>query len=390
MDCVFNISAMEEIRAANEAALSRQISDMENTKRNCESTASELESEASAQEDIASSAMMTESYTDNEGNTSYYEVPDTAARAAAAAQASALRAQASALRDMAAALASAISSLQSAISETNAYMRRLIAAVQQTDLRYAQKMSIINEQIAGYTAKMQELFDSFNDSFPLVSEDITVLAKSEKITKHTGSIESKGAALIKDSIRLTMGTHVNAMSAVKSTVLQYPEIAKYADWDMPYEDQISTPFEGITQHRLIWAYPRSGVQINVFEGSKEDMKAWAEHMEVVSDRYGVGGDISGTFGIASILIEKAGVGAGKIPKIALTSLETLNSSLYVAGVFLAIEGMSTAYSNRKNLIIDETYYQEDNCCFVGNMQITGTMSTTIYDSNGNALKTWGR
>ena len=64
-------------------------------------------------------------------------------------------------------LASAISSLQSAISETNAYMQRLIAAVQQTDLRYAQKMSIINEQIAGYTAKMQELFDSFNDDFRL-------------------------------------------------------------------------------------------------------------------------------------------------------------------------------------------------------------------------------
>jgi len=38
-------------------------------------------------------------------------------------------------------------------------------------------MSIINEQIAGYTAKMQELFDSFNDDFPLVSENLKELDK---------------------------------------------------------------------------------------------------------------------------------------------------------------------------------------------------------------------
>jgi len=52
--------------------------------------------------------------------------------------------------------------------------------------------------------------------------------------------------------------------------------------------------------------------------------------------------------------------------------------------------MSEIYAAQGDFIIDETYYQEDNCRFVGSMWITGSMSTTVYDNSGNAVRTWGR
>ena len=49
----------------------------------------------------------------------------------------------------------------------------------------------------------------------------------------------------------------------------------------------------------------------------------------------------------------------------------------------------------KNLIIElydinQTYFEQGDCYFTSSMWITTTMSTTLYDNNGNYVNSWGR
>ena len=98
------------------------------------------------------------------------------ARAAAAAAAAQLRAQARAkrsqaevLRAQATAISVACANLEIAMGECDAFVRGLIYLVQQTDITYAQMMKQVNAGIGAFTAKMQGIYDSFNDTFPLTS-----------------------------------------------------------------------------------------------------------------------------------------------------------------------------------------------------------------------------
>ena len=52
-------------------------------------------------------------------------------------------------------------------------MRKLIDIVQQTDLTYAQMMNKVGEETAAFSAKMRELYNSFNDNSPLTSNDLS-------------------------------------------------------------------------------------------------------------------------------------------------------------------------------------------------------------------------
>ena len=187
----FNASEMERTRAESEAAMNAQVSEMESTRAQYEAQAAQLESEAAslesqarAQDAIAATAMKTEYYTDSSGRSRSRQVPDTAKRAAAKAQANTLRQQAAAKKEQAAALkaqaaeiAAAISALQQAIAETNAYMRRLIDIVQQTDLSYAQMMKMITEETKAYIDRMKVLSGSFNDRFPLSGSQLSALGQ---------------------------------------------------------------------------------------------------------------------------------------------------------------------------------------------------------------------
>ena len=174
---VFNAKAMEQIREENRAAMSEQIRAMEGTMTQYRAMASSLEAEAASldsqattQEYIAATAMMTEEYTDADGYTHSTQVPDMSARAAAAAAAAQLRAQATAI-------AAAGASLESAMQESDAYMRNLIDTVQRTDITYAQAMTQAIAEMTAYTTRMQSLYESFNDTFPLTSETVNMMNK---------------------------------------------------------------------------------------------------------------------------------------------------------------------------------------------------------------------
>ncbi|MCL2579853.1 MAG: hypothetical protein FWE32_07440 [Oscillospiraceae bacterium] len=95
----FNASAMEQVRAETEAVMSGQASLMETTAAenlsaasNLESEASSLDASAAAQEVIAATAMKTITRRGPNGESISVQVPDTAARAAAAAAARSMRA----------------------------------------------------------------------------------------------------------------------------------------------------------------------------------------------------------------------------------------------------------------------------------------------------------
>ncbi|MCL2035501.1 MAG: hypothetical protein FWG94_12360, partial [Oscillospiraceae bacterium] len=190
-DIVFNADGMEQSRAGNESTLGSQISEMESTRSRILSQAEDLEEEAAAlesaaqeQDVIAATAMKVEYYTDSRGNRRSRQVPDTAKRADAKSQAATLRSQAidkkkqaAALRAYASALALSMSTLDSIINLTNAYIRKLIEIVQNTDVSHAQKMDAIGKEVRKFIARYQSIFDSFNDRFPLTTDDMITLSK---------------------------------------------------------------------------------------------------------------------------------------------------------------------------------------------------------------------
>ena len=177
------IAEMEQKLAANEVAMNAQISEMESTMTkyesdaaNLESDATNLESQAAAQDVIAATAMKTEYYTDSSGKRRSRQVPDTAKREAAKKKATELRdkatkkrGQAAKLRDAAAKIAAAVSKLRREVARLNKRIRDLIANVQDTDLAYAQMLLQINAEIAAFTDRINEIYNSFSDSFPLNS-----------------------------------------------------------------------------------------------------------------------------------------------------------------------------------------------------------------------------
>jgi len=52
--------------------------------------------------------------------------------------------------------------------------------------------------------------------------------------------------------------------------------------------------------------------------------------------------------------------------------------------------MSDEYAGDKDFILEQTYYQQGDCCFVGDMWIVGTAGLSRYDNDGNLIQRWGR
>ena len=232
-DIVFNADGMEQSRAGNESTLGSQISEMESTRSRILSQVEDLEEEAAAlesaaqeQDVIAATAMKVEYYTDSRGNRRSRQVPDTAKRADAKSQAATLRSQAidkkkqaAALRAYASALALSMSTLDSIINLTNAYIRKLIEIVQNTDVSHAQKMDAIGKEVRKFIARYQSIFDSFNDRFPLTTDDMITLSKMgvtaftarEFIDQQTQHLQN----LNKDLWENVMGANVTSPQAQK-------------------------------------------------------------------------------------------------------------------------------------------------------------------------------
>ena len=176
MDMAFNAAAMERVRADNERMMNAQMNEMRDSKAMLElsantldSEAAELDNQAAAQELVAATAMKTVC-TGSGKDRVCMDVPDVAARAAAAAKAASLRAQSAekraqsaALRSHAAALGVEVGKLSQTLVESNAFMRKLIDLVQQTDLSYAQMMEHVIAATQDYTNRMQAVYDSIGD-----------------------------------------------------------------------------------------------------------------------------------------------------------------------------------------------------------------------------------
>lgn len=83
-------------------------------------------------------------------------------------------------------------------TETSTYMRNLIDLVQRTDLSYAQIMQQVEQEIQIFTSRMQALYDSFNDNFPLYSEDVGALG--ENYNPHMGRVTDEWKLLDVDNL----------------------------------------------------------------------------------------------------------------------------------------------------------------------------------------------
>lgn len=188
-DVALNAEAMEQARKESEDLMYAEIQSLANTKSEClaradvlKDQADSLDKQAEAQEHIAATAMKTIYYTDSDGHSHSKQVPDTAARAAAAAAARELRAQSAEkrqqeadLRAYAAQLDSKINQMEHTILETNAYIAEIIEIIEQTDLSYAKRMEKINAATEEFNQIMENLYNSFNHNLPLTSSDINIL-----------------------------------------------------------------------------------------------------------------------------------------------------------------------------------------------------------------------
>jgi len=184
----YNAQAMEQIRAETEATMNAQASAMEITAALFQSMASTLDSEAAAldaeaaaQDVIAATAMKTITVRGPDGPETI-EVPDTAARAAAAAkaanlraQSAAKRAQSAALRTQATAITSEVGRLRQALVLSNAFMRNLIEIAQRTDLSFAQMQAMIEEETAGFTAFIASIKNGIFDALTLTGATLAGL-----------------------------------------------------------------------------------------------------------------------------------------------------------------------------------------------------------------------
>lgn len=188
---VFNSEAMENTRKQGEDAMNGRITEMETeitghlgTVASLEAEIESLEKQASDQDEIATSAMITVYYTDSEGHMHSRSEPDSVKRIAAKTQANNLRSiaatkqkQVEALKRQIEALELAIDTLGKEIDATNAYVERVKNIVQQTDVSFAQMLDEIAEATAEFNAKIKALRNSFNDQFPLTSNDVDILSK---------------------------------------------------------------------------------------------------------------------------------------------------------------------------------------------------------------------
>jgi len=85
-------------------------------------------------------------------------------------------------------------------------MRKLIDIVQQTDLIYAQMMNKVGEETAAFSAKMRELYNSFNDNFPLTSNDLIGVTNTKT---RTAIMPAEGKW---DKTKVLMGSFWNGIS----------------------------------------------------------------------------------------------------------------------------------------------------------------------------------
>ncbi|MDR1001957.1 MAG: DUF6531 domain-containing protein [Oscillospiraceae bacterium] len=212
---VYNEQAILNLKTETEKTINEQVEAMTKTKNECIDRAGELDQQAAEQERLAITLTKSVTKYDEEGNPYTVWVADTVGRNVAATKAKELHKQAQEKRDEAKILEDSIKSLQDALRETNDYLDSLLTIIRRTDLTYAEKIKLLNEETQKYVDKMGKIGESFNDTFPFENNPLETLQDlaidatglgAELKEKLKG--QAKAAGLGGDPINLTTGNYL--------------------------------------------------------------------------------------------------------------------------------------------------------------------------------------